>query len=145
MDTTNNYYPVEASPTIRLMWAFVLIVGIGVITYWPLYYSGVLGAPFALDMPRGTAYSLNVLELLFMLTSLSSFHHWRRNNPQWRSVAIAALVFAVSSGLVGIATLIAGDVKSWVFWAVSIALTVCPIIFLRRLSREWRKQATIGH
>ena len=139
----NNYHPVEASHVIRFMWTFVLLATIGIVVYWPLHYW--VPTPLALGIPQGTAYSLTILHTLFVLTSLSSFHHWRKNSPQWRSVAIASLVFAMSSGVVGTASLADSTAGGWPFWVVSIAFTICPIIFLRRLSREWRKQATIGH
>lgn len=140
--TVKNYHPVEAGSTVRTMWIIILLVSLSIIIYWPLHFFGYAPASM-LESPGGFIRSNIALDTLFILTGLSGYRSWRKHKPSWLPATIASLSFSLATGLVSTSWFLGTD--NWIELLLSGLFVVYPLLFLRHLARDWRKQATKGH
>ncbi len=113
---------------------FFLVVDIGFIAYWLITLVGVIPNEYLFkdyENPILVAWNWSFLplDLFISSTGLTSLWLWKKDNNNWKSLALISLVLTFCSGLQAIAfwTLRSDFDISW--WIPNLFLLIYPLFF----------------
>ena len=114
---------------------FFLVVDIGFIAYWLITLLGVIPNEYLFkdyENPILVAWNWSFLplDLFISATGLTSLWLWKKDNNNWKSLALISLVLTLCSGLQAIAfwTLRSDFYISW--WIPNLFLLIYPLFFI---------------
>ena len=114
---------------------FFLVVDIGFIAYWLITLLGVIPNEYLFkdyENPILVAWNWSFLplDLFISATGLTSLWLWKKDNNNWKSLALISLVLTFCSGLQAIAfwTLRSDFDISW--WIPNLFLLIYPLFFI---------------
>ncbi len=114
---------------------FFLVVDIGFIAYWLITLLGVIPNEYLFKDYENSIliawnWSFLPLDLFISGTGLTSLWLWKKDNNNWKSLALISLVLTFSSGLQAIAfwALRSDFDISW--WVPNLFLLIYPLFFI---------------
>ena len=114
---------------------FFLVVDIGFIAYWLITLLGVIPNEYLFkdyENPILVAWNWSFLplDLFISATGLTSLWLWKKENNNWKSLALISLVLTFCSGLQAIAfwALRSDFDISW--WVPNLFLLIYPLFFI---------------
>lgn len=131
-----------------LRW-FFLVTDIGFIVYWTI--TGVHLIPneylfkdYNNPILMAWNWSFLPLDLFISATGLTSLYFYRKNRPEWRSLALVSLVLTFCSGLQAIAFWVIRNDFSLTWWVPNLFLLLYPLFFIPGFVKRARAGETAG-
>lgn len=117
-----------------LRW-FFLVTDIGFIVYWVITAVHLIPKEYLFkdyDNPILMAWNWSFLplDLFISATGLASLYFYRRNRPEWRSLALVSLVLTFCSGLQAIAFWVIRNDFNLSWWVPNLFLLLYPLFYI---------------